>query len=84
MRAQKSPSGAEGRNVFIRNGSVGCLGFGLGFLQTDYAVAFFPFTALFEQVDALEALEYGAVLFAASSGGFKAVVLCHGWMRVKS
>ena len=70
--------------MFIRDGSIDCLGFGLGLLQADDSVAFFPFSALFGQVNALEAFEYGAVLFTASCGGFKAVVLCHGWMRVKS
>jgi hypothetical protein len=53
-----------------------CLG---GSLFEAYdAVAVLPLASFFEEINAFETFEYGAVLFAATTGGLKAVMLCHG------
>jgi len=54
----------------------------LGLRKSDRGLAVFPFAALLEEFDALEALENGT--FAADSGaGLEAVVLGHLGMRLK-
>jgi hypothetical protein len=54
----------------------------LGLRQSDWGLAGFPFAALLEEFDALEALENGA--FAADGGiGLEAIVLGHLGMRLK-
>jgi hypothetical protein len=54
----------------------------LGLWKSDRGLAGFPFTALLEQLDALEAFEDGT--FAAYGGaGLEAVVLGHLGMRLK-
>jgi hypothetical protein len=53
-----------------------------GLRQADWGPAGFPFAALTEEFDALEALEDGT--FAADGGaGLEAVVLGHLGMRLK-
>lgn len=72
---KKTPSNARGvkQGVCRR-----VLGFGQGLFETDDTVPLFPLATLFKQIDALESFENGAILFAATSGGIKAVVLSHG------
>jgi hypothetical protein len=54
----------------------------LGLRKSDWGPAGFPFAALLEEFDALEALENGT--FAADGGvGFEAVVLGHLGVRLK-
>jgi hypothetical protein len=54
----------------------------LGLRKSDRGLAGFPFAALLEEFDALEALENGT--FAADGGiGLEAVVLGHLGMRLK-
>ena len=53
-----------------------------GLRKSNWGLAGFPFAALLEQLDALEALEDGT--FAADGGaGLEAVVLGHLGMRLK-
>ena len=49
--------------------------FWFGLFKADHSVAIFPFTALAQQVDTLEAFEDGAILFTSATGSFKTVVL---------
>lgn len=60
--------------------------FWLGLLEADDAVTVFPLTALLEQVDTLEAFQDCAILFTATAGGLKAVVLGHDaiWFKMKA
>ncbi len=51
--------------------------FALGLGQPDGALAFFPLAALFEELDALEALEDRA-FSGGGTGGFERIVLGHG------
>jgi hypothetical protein len=54
----------------------------LGLWKSDWGLAGFPFAALFEEFDALEAFENGT--FAAYGGvGLEAIVLGHLGMRLK-
>ena len=45
--------------------------------QPYYTASVFPLTAFAEQIYALEAFENGAILLTATTGGLKAVMLCH-------
>ena len=51
--------------------------FWLGFLEANYAFAFFPFATLFEQVNALETFKNRSVFGSCTTGSFKGIVLRH-------
>ena len=50
---------------------------GLGFLEPDHAIAFFPLAALAQQLNAFKSFENGAAFQGSGSGGFVTIMLRH-------
>jgi hypothetical protein len=74
------PPNKKGRSKSIEpaweSGATGGSDLGLGFFQTDNAIAFLPQAAFLEQFNALEALE-NIAFYGDAFGGLQAVMLGH-------
>lgn len=66
----------------FRLGSLKNLRFGLGFRQADWALTFFPLTALLEEFDPLETFK-NRTLSTSSAGDFERCVFGHNSLVLK-